>query len=325
MERREFLGLVGGLAALLPLPARAQQPTIPVIGFLNGASRGGYGPYLAGFHQGLKEAGFTEGKNVSVEYRWAEGQYEQLSGLAADLVGRSVNVIVANTPAVPVAKAATAKIPIVFITGDDPVENGLVKSLSRPGGNITGVSLISSVLGSKQIGLLRELVSTAASIAFLMNPSNSSSVRNVSEAKDAAQSVWEKVHVLQAATVTEIETAFARMSLEKVGALVVVPDTFLISRRDQIVALAARYAVPTMYQFRDYALAGGLISYGASLSDQYRQVGVYTGMILKGANPADLPVLQPTKFELTLNLKAAKTLGLSPSPGLLALADEVIE
>jgi putative tryptophan/tyrosine transport system substrate-binding protein len=325
MERREFIGLVGGLAALLPFQARAQQSTMPVIGFLNGASRGGYGPYLAGFHQGLKEAGFTEGKNVSVEYRWAEGQYEQLSGLAADLVGRSVNVIVANTPAVPVAKAATAKIPIVFITGDDPVENGLVKSLSRPGGNITGVSLISSVLGSKQIGLLRELVSTAASIAFLMNPSNSSSVRNVSEAKDAAQSVWEKVHVLQAATVTEIETAFAKMSLEKVGALVVVPDTFLISRRDQIVALAARYAVPTMYQFRDYALAGGLISYGASLSDQYRQVGVYTGMILKGANPADLPVLQPTKFELTLNLKAAKTLGLSPSPGLLALADEVIE
>ena len=325
MERREFIGLVGGLAALLPFPARAQQPTMPVIGFLNGASPGGYAPYLAGFHQGLKEAGFAEGKNVSVEYRWAEGQYERLGGLAADLVGRSVSVIVANTPAVPFAKAVTAKIPIVFGTGDDPVENGLVKSLSRPGGNITGVSLISSVLGSKQIGLLRELVSAATSIAFLMNPSNSSSVRNVSEAKDAAQSVWQQVHVLQAVTVAEIETAFARVAQEKVGALVVVPDTFLISRRDQIVALAARYAVPTMYQFRDYALAGGLISYGASLSDQYRQVGVYTGMILKGANPANLPVLQPTKFELTLNLKTARTLGLSPSPGLLALADEVIE
>jgi putative ABC transport system substrate-binding protein len=325
MERREFIGLVGSLAALLPFPARAQQPTMPVIGFLNGASPGGYAPYLAGFHQGLKEAGFAEGKNVSVEYRWAEGQYQRLGGLAADLVGRSVSVIVANTPAVPVAKAVTAKIPIVFVTGDDPVENGLVKSLSRPGGNITGVSLISSVLGSKQIGLLRELVSAATSIAFLMNPSNSSSVRNVSEAKDAAQSVWQQVHVLQAVTVAEIETAFATAAQEKVGALVVVPDTFLISRRDQIVALAARYAVPTMYQFRDYALAGGLISYGASLSDQYRQVGVYTGMILKGANPADLPVLQPTKFELTLNLKTARTLGLSPSPGLLALADEVIE
>jgi putative tryptophan/tyrosine transport system substrate-binding protein len=325
MERREFIGLVGGLAALLPFPARAQQPTMPVIGFLNGASPGGYAPYLAGFHQGLKEAGFAEGKNVSVEYRWADGQYERLGGLAADLVGRSVSVIVANTPAVPFAKAVTAKIPIVFVTGDDPVENGLGKSLSRPGGNITGVSLISSVLGSKQIGLLRELVSAATSIAFLMNPSNSSSVRNVSEAKDAAQSVWQQVRVLRAVTVTEIETAFAKVAQEKVGALVVVPDTFLISRRDQIVALAARYAVPTMYQFRDYALAGGLISYGASLSDQYRQVGVYTGMILKGANPADLPVLQPTKFELTLNLKTAKTLGLSPSPGLLALADEVIE
>jgi putative ABC transport system substrate-binding protein len=325
MERRRFIGLVGGAAASWPVAARAQQQAMPVIGFLNGASAGGYGPYLAGFHQGLKEAGFTEGKNVSVEYRWAEGQYDRLPGLAADLVGRSVSVITANTPAVPIAKAATAKIPIVFVTGDDPVENGLVKSLSRPGGNITGVTLISSVLGSKQVGLLRELVPATTSIAFLMNPDNSSSVRNVSDAKDAAQSVWQQVHVLSARTVTEIDTAFATIAQEKVGALVVVPDTFLISRRDQIVALAARYAVPTMYQFRDYALAGGLMSYGTSLSDQYRQVGVYTGMILKGANAADLPVLQPTKFELVINLKTAKTLGLSLSPGLLALADEVIE
>jgi putative ABC transport system substrate-binding protein len=325
MERRRFIGLVGGAAASWPVAARAQQQAMPVIGFLNGASAGGYGPYLAGFHQGLKEAGFTEGKNVSVEYRWAEGQYDRLPGLAADLVGRSVSVITANTPAVPIAKAATAKIPIVFVTGDDPVENGLVKSLSRPGGNITGVTLISSVLGSKQVGLLRELVPATTSIAFLMNPDNSSSVRNVSDAKDAAQSVWQQVHVLSARTVTEIDTAFATIAQEKVGALVVVPDTFLISRRDQIVALAARYAVPTMYQFRDYALARGLMSYGTSLSDQYRQVGVYTGMILKGANAADLPVLQPTKFELVINLKTAKTLGLSLSPGLLALADEVIE
>jgi putative ABC transport system substrate-binding protein len=324
MKRREFIAGIGAAAAW-PFGARAQQPNMPVIGFLNGASPGGYAPYLAGFHQGLKEAGFTDGKNVSVEYRWAEGQYDRLPGMAADLVGRSVTVIVANTPAVPVAKAATAKIPIVFVTGDDPVENGLVKSLNRPGGNITGVTLISSVLGSKQVGLLRELVSATTSIAFLMNPNNSSSVRNVSEAKDAAQSVWQQVHVLHARTVTEIETAFAKMAQEKVGALVVVPDTFLISRRDQIVALAARYAVPTMYQFRDYALAGGLMSYGASLSDQYRQVGVYTGMVLKGANPADLPVLQPTKFELVINLKTAKMLGLTLSPGLLSLTDEVIE
>jgi putative ABC transport system substrate-binding protein len=325
MERRKFISLVGGVAASWSFAARAQQQAMPVIGFLNGASPGGYAPYLASFHQGLKEAGFTEGKNVSVEYRWAEGQYDRLRGLAADLVGRSVSVIAANTPAAPIAKAATAKIPIVFVTGDDPVENGLVKSLSRPGGNITGVTLISSVLGSKQVGLLRELVSVTTSIAFLMNPNNSSSVRNVSEAKDAAQSVWQQVHVLAARTVAEIETAFTTMAQEKVGALIVVPDTFLISRRDQIVALAARYAVPTMYQFRDFALAGGLMSYGASLSDQYRQVGVYTGMILKGNNPADLPVLQPTKFELVLNLKTAKTLGLTLSPGLLALADEVIE
>ena len=325
MKRRNFISLLSGAAVAWPFAASAQQQAMPVIGFLNGASPGGYAPYLAGFHQGLKEAGFTEGKNVSVEYRWAEGQYDRLPGLVADLVRRSVSVIAANTPAVPIAKAATAKIPIVFVTGDDPVENGLVKSLSRPGGNITGVTLISSVLGSKQVGLLRELVSATTSIAFLMNPNNSSSVRNVSEAKDTAQSVWQQVHILRARTVAEIETAFAMIAQEKVGALVVVPDTFLISRRDQIVALAARYAVPTMYQFRDYALAGGLMSYGANLSDQYRQVGVYTGMILKGANPADLPVLQPTKFELVLNLKTAKMLGLTLSPGLLALADEVIE
>ncbi len=298
---------------------------MPVIGFINGGSPVDYAPYLAGFHQGLREAGFTEGKNVSVEYRWAEGQYDRLPQLAADLVGRSVSVIAANTPAVPVAKAATAKIPIVFVTGDDPVESGLVKSLSRPGGNITGVTLISSVLGSKQVGLLRELVAASTSIGFLMNPNNSSAVRNVSEAKNAAQSVWQRVQILHARTVAELEAAFATMAQEKVGTLVVEPDAFLISRRDEIVALAARYAVPTMYQFREYALAGGLMSYGTSLSDQYRQVGLYTGMILKGANPADLPVLQPTKFELVINLKTARTLGLTLSPGLLALCDEVIE
>jgi putative ABC transport system substrate-binding protein len=205
------------------------------------------------------------------------------------------------------------------------VESGLVRSLSRPGGNITGVTLISRVLGSKQVGLLRELVPASTSIGFLINPNNSSAVRNVSEARNAAQSVWQRVQVLHARTVAELEAAYATMAQEKVGTLVVVPDAFLISRRDEIVALAARYAVPTMYQFRDYALAGGLMSYGASLSDQYRQVGVYTGMILKGANPADLPVLQPTKFELVINLKTAKTLGLTLSPGLLALCDEVIE
>jgi ABC-type uncharacterized transport system substrate-binding protein len=325
MRRREFITLLGGAAVTWPLVARAQQPGMPVVGFLNGASPGDYAPYLAGFRQGLKEAGFAEGKNVTVEYRWAEGQYDRLPELAADLVGRSVSVITANTPAVPIAKAATAKIPIIFVTGDDPVENGLVKSMSRPGGNLSGVTLISSVLGSKQIGLLRELVSATTSMAFLMNPNNSGAVRIASEAKDAAQSIWEQVHVLHARTASEIETAFATMAKEKDRALIVLPDAFLISQRDQIVALAARYAVPAMYQFRDYALAGGLMSYGASLSDQYRQVGVYTGMILKGANPADLPVLQPTKFELVINLKTAKTLGLTLSPGLLALADEVIE
>jgi putative ABC transport system substrate-binding protein len=324
MKRREFItGLAG--AAALPLAARAQQPGMPVIGFLNGASARDYAPYLAGFHQGLKESGFSEGKNVIVEYRWADGRYDRLHALAADLVARSVNVITANTPAVPIAKAATAKIPIVFVTGDDPVENGLVKSLGRPGGNTTGVTLISSVLGSKQVGLLRELVQDTTSIGLLTNPDNSSSTRNAGEAKASAASVWQQVHVLHARTAAEIDIAFVTMAQEKVRTLVVVPDAFLISRRDQIVALAARHAVPTMYQFRDYALAGGLTSYGASLSDQYRQVGLYTGMILKGANPADLPVLQPTKFELVINLKTAKALGLTVPPTLLARADEVIE
>jgi putative ABC transport system substrate-binding protein len=322
MKRREFIKLVGGAAAAWPITAHAQQSNIPMVGFLHGAN---YAPFIAGFVQGLNEAGFTEGKNVSVEYHWAEGHYDRLSEWAADLVRRSVNVIVANTPAVPVVKAATEKIPIVFITGDDPVESGLVKSLNRPGGNMTGITLISSVLGSKQLGLLRELLPAITSIAFLTGPNNAVFARKVNETKSAAQAVWQRVHVLNADTADEIETAFATIAQEKVGALVVVPDTFLVSRRDQIVTLAARHAVPTMYQFRDYPLAGGLVSYGASLSDQYRQAGVYTGMILKGARPADLPVLQPTKFELVLNLKTAKTLGLVLSPGFLALADEVIE
>jgi len=315
------LALLGGLAATCPV-ARAEQPNIPVVGFLHGAS---YAPFIAGFSQGLNQAGFTEGKNVSVEYRWAEGRYDRLSGWAAELVRRSVSVIVANTPAVPVVKAATGKIPVVFITGDDPVESGLVKSLNRPGGNMTGITLISSVLGRKQLGLLRELVPVATSIAFLIGPNNAVFARSVNETKSAAEALWQQIHVLQAGTADEIETAFSAIAQQKIGALVVVPDTFLVSRRDQIVALAARHAVPTMYQFRDYALAGGLVSYGASLSDQYREAGVYTGLILKGTNPADLPVLQPTRFELVLNVKTAKTLGLAVSPGFLALADEVIE
>jgi putative tryptophan/tyrosine transport system substrate-binding protein len=322
VKRREFVKLVGGAVAAWPFAARAEQPNTPIIGFLHGANDA---PFIAGFRQGLKEAGFTDGKNVSVEYRWADGHYDRLPGLAADLVGRSVSVIVANTPAAPIVKAATGKIPIVFVTGDDPVESGLVKSLNRPGGNMTGITLISSVLGSKQLGLLRELVPATTSVAFLTGPNNAVFARTVNDTKTAGQALWQHVHVLNANTADEIETAFATMAQERIGALVVVPDTFLVSRRDQIVALAARHAVPTMYQFRDYTLAGGLVSYGASLFDQYRQGGVYTGMILKGANPAELPVLQPTKFELVLNSKTAKTLGLVVSPGFLALADEVIE
>jgi putative tryptophan/tyrosine transport system substrate-binding protein len=223
------------MAAAWPGIARAQQPNIPVIGFFHGAS---YAPFIAGFVQGLNQAGFTEGKNVSVEYRWAEGRYDRLAGWTADLVSRSVSVIVANTPAAPIVKAATEKIPIVFITGDDSVESGLVKSLNRPGGNLTGITLISSVLGSKQLGLLRELVPTATSIAFLTGPNNAVFARRVNDTKAAAEAIWQRVHVLNADTADEIETAFATIAQEKVGALVVVPDTFLVSRRDQIVALA---------------------------------------------------------------------------------------
>jgi len=322
MQRRRFLTVLGGVAAVWPVVARSQQPNLPIVGFLHGAS---YAPFIAGFSQGLNEAGFTEGKNVSVEYRWAEGHYDRLIDLAADLVRRSVSVIVANTPAAPVVKAVTRKIPIVFITGDDPVGSGLVASLNQPGGNMTGITLMSSILGRKQLGLLRELAPSTTSIAFLTGPNNAVFSRNVNETKSTAQTLWRQVLVLNATTADEIEAAFSTIAEEKVGALVVVPDTFLVSHRDQIVALAARHSVPTMYQFRDYPLAGGLVSYGASLSDQYRQAGIYTGMILKGVSPAELPVLQPTKFELVINIKTAKTLGLIVSPGLLALADEVIE
>jgi putative tryptophan/tyrosine transport system substrate-binding protein len=321
VKRREFIAFLGGAAVAWPLAALAQESAMPVVGYLNGRSRDTDTPFLVAFHRGLNETGYVEGRNVTIEYRWAEGQYDRLPEMAADLVRRQVAVIAANTPAAPVAKAATTKTPIVFLTADDPVENGLVTSLNRPGGNITGVSLISGALGGKQLGLLRELVPAATLVGFLVNPTNPNSQAYVRGVQEAARTLGQQIHILNASTETEIDTAFQG----RAAALVVAPDGFFISRSDQLVMLAVHHAVPTMYPFREFTAASGLISYGVSLSDQYRQFGIYTGKILQGAKPADLPVLQPTTFELVINLKTAKMIGLTIPPGVLAIADEVIE
>ena len=320
MRRRDFITLIGGVAVSWPVAMHAQQ-SLPVIGFLSGRSSTDSVPHMAAFLRGLSEAGYIQDQNVRIEYRWADGHYERLPGLAAELVRRQVAVIAANTTAAPVAKAATAAIPIVFLTADDPVENGLVKSLDRPGGNATGVSLISVVLGGKQLGVLRELVPAARLIAFLVNPTNPNSQRYIGGVEEAARALGQQIHVLKASTEVEIETAFQSQA----GALVVAPDGFFITQIDQLVRLSVRNALPTMCPFREFTAAGGLMSYGVSLPDQYRQFGVYTGKVLQGAKPADLPVLQPTKFELVINQKTAKALGLSLPDRLIALADEVIE
>jgi len=320
MRRRDFITLIGGVAVSWPVAMHAQQ-SLPVIGFLSGRSSTDSVPHMAAFLRGLSEAGYIQDQNVRIEYRWADGHYERLPGLAAELVRLQVAVIAANTPAAPVAKAATATIPIVFLTADDPVENGLVKSLDRPGGNATGVSLISVVLGGKQLGVLRELVPAARLIAFLVNPTNPNSQRYIGGVEEAARALGQQIHVLKASTEVEIETAFQSQA----GALVVAPDGFFITQIDQFVRLSVRNALPTMCPFREFTAAGGLMSYGVSLPDQYRQFGVYTGKVLQGAKPADLPVLQPTKFELVINQKTAKALGLSLPDRLIALADEVIE
>src|SRR5262245_5185363 len=328
LKRRQFVSVLGGAVAW-PLVARAQQPAMPVIGFLNSASPGPFAHLVAAFQQGLRETGYGEGQNVTIEYRCAEGRYDKLQALASDLVRRQVAVVVATgaEPSGLAAKAATTTTPIVTIV-NDAVRAGLVASLSRPGGNITGVSLFPLVLTAKQLGLLHELVPTANVIDVLVNPAvlvEPNLTTDSREAEQAARSIGLQLHVLRASTEGDFSAVFATLVQQQVGALLVAGDPFFLSQKDQIVALATHHAVPAMYSLREFPAAGGLMSYGTSITAAYRQVGIYTGRILKGANPADLPVIQPTSFDLVINLKTAKTLRLEIPPMLLARADEVIE
>ena len=326
MTRRDFMTVLVS-AAVYPTLAGAQQKEMPVIGLLNGSSPGPYAPFVAAFHQGLSEAGYVDGQNVAIEYRWAEGQNDRLPGMAADLVARNVSVIATTggTFGIFAAKRATSTIPIVFTSGDDPVAIGLVAGLARPGGNLTGVSFLTVEMNPKRLELLCEMVPKAKTIALLVNPNNPNSERIMQGVQEAARVKGVQLPILNAGTESEIEAAFATLVELHADALLVGADPFLNNRREQLVALASREAVPTSYEWRESVTAGGLISYGTSLSGVYRQAGLYVGKILKGAKPADLPVEQPTKFELVINLKTAKALGLTVPQTLLARADEVIE
>jgi putative tryptophan/tyrosine transport system substrate-binding protein len=325
VRRRELMLLLAA-ATTAPRALRAQQKAMPVIGWLHGTSPDATEPLLAAFRQGLSDTGYVEGRNVAIEYRWAEGRYDRLAALAADLVGRKVNVIVTQgVPALLAAKNATATIPIFFSTGVDPVASGIVASLARPGGNLTGVSILVDELMPKRLELISELVTQAGMIGLLVNPYNAGVERMMRDMQEAARAKGMQLHVLKAGAEGEFETAFAGLIQLGAGALVVSADPFFASRREQLVALAARHAVPTMYYWREFAAAGGLISYGSSNTASFRQVGIYVGKILKGAKPADLPVQQPTTFELVVNLKTATALGLTVPLSILARADEVIE
>jgi len=328
MRRRAFIGLLGGTAvAACPLGALAQTPSMPVIGFLSGASPAPWAAYVGAFRQGLKEMGYAEGQNVAIEYRWAEGQYDRLPGMAADLVRRRVAVIVSTAGAATVlaAKSATSTISIVFSAGGDPVKMGLVASLNRPGRNLTGVVVLTSLMDAKRLGLLREMVPAATLIAVLANPRNPSTKDQLASIREGARSVGQNIATYEASSDAEIEGAFAKLKSMGAQALLVAADPVFNARREFLVALAARHAVPAIYEFREYAVAGGLMSYGTDVLEGYRQVGIYTGSILNGKKPADLPVYQVTKFQFVINLNAARALGLEVPPNLSARADEVIE
>jgi ABC-type uncharacterized transport system substrate-binding protein len=327
MRRREFIKLLSNTVVAWPLTARAQQPAMPVIGFLSSVSPQAWENYVAGFRAGLKEIGYVEGQNVTIEFRWAEGHYDRLPEMAADLVRHKVAVLVSTggEPSVLAAKAATTTIPIVFTSGIDPIRAGIVSSLSRPGGNITGVYLFTSQIESKRLGLLRALVPGVQLIAVLLNSNRPDYTRQKRDVEEAAHAIGQQIHLLSASNESEIDAAFATAPQLRPGAMLVGADPFLNSQRDKIIALVARHAIPAMYEQREHALAGGLMSYGTNLTAGYRQVGVYAGRILKGEKPGDLPVVQSTKFEFVINLKAAKALGVEVPPNLSAEADEIIE
>jgi putative ABC transport system substrate-binding protein len=326
MRRRTFITLLGGATVAWPLAASAQQSVMPVIGFLNSGTREGFAHYLAAFHQSLNQAGFVEGRNVAIEYRWAEGEYDRLPALAADLVSRRVTVIAATTtPAALAAKAATSVIPIVFTSAADPVTAGLVASLSRPGGNATGVTNYLHDLGAKRLELLHDVVPKATTIGMLVNPNYPDIELQRREVEEAARKFGQQVHVGNAASVDDFDRVLATLVRLNARALLVTADAVFLSRRDRLVGLVAHYALPAVYPQREYVVVGGLMSYAANVADGYRQAGIYVGRVLKGAVPADLPVVQPSKFDFFINLKTAKALGLEVPPTLLARADEVIE